>query len=95
LTVDCRRGDTNGAERVFAELVSGAYFRTLGVCAVLGRTLGPDDDRTPDAHPVVVLSYGYWQRRFGGDAQVLNQDIRVNGHPMTIVGRCGSRVQRR
>jgi predicted permease len=74
------------AERIFAELVSGDYFHVLGVNAVLGRTIGPEDDRTPSGHPVVVLSHGFWQRRFGGNANVLNQDIRVNGHPMTIVG---------
>ena len=74
------------SERIFAELVSGEYFRLLGVNAVLGRTLGPDDDRTPSAHPVVVLSHGFWQRRFGGNPNVLNQDIRINDHPMTIVG---------
>ena len=74
------------SERVFAELVSGDYFRLLGVNAPLGRTLGPEDDRTPGGHPVVVLSHGFWQRRFGGDPGVLNQDIRINGHAMTIVG---------
>ena len=74
------------SERVFAELVSGDYFRLLGVNAVMGRTLGPEDDRTPAAHPVVVLSHGFWQRRFGGNPGVLNQDLRINGHAMTIVG---------
>jgi predicted permease len=74
------------SERVFAELVSGNYFQLLGVTAAIGRTLGPEDDRTPGAHPVVVLSHGFWQRRFGANPGVLNQDIRVNGHPMTIVG---------
>ena len=73
------------AERVPAELVSGGYFRTLGVGAGSGRVLGAADDRTPDAHPVVVLSHAYWQRRFGG-ADVLGRDIRINGRPMTIVG---------
>ena len=75
-----------GAQRVFAELVSGAYFRTLGIGAALGRTLGPDDDRTPGAHPVVVLSHAYWQQQFGGETQVLGQTMRVNGHTMTVVG---------
>jgi predicted permease len=74
------------SERVAAELVSGDYFNVLGVGSVLGRTLGPDDDRTPHGHPVVVLSYGYWQRRYGGQPGILNQEIRVNDHPMTIVG---------
>ena len=76
----------DAAQRVATELVSGDYFRMLGVGAAIGRTLGPEDDRAAGAHPVVVLSYGYWQRRFGGDGRVLEQTIRVNGHPMTIVG---------
>ena len=46
----------------------------------------PSDDRTPGAHPVAVLSYGYWQRRFGGDPAVLDQTLVVNGHPLTIIG---------
>ena len=74
------------SERVYAELVSGDYFRVLGVGASVGRVLGPEDDRTPAGHPVVVLSHGFWLRRFGGNAGVLNQDIRINGHAMTVVG---------
>ncbi len=73
-------------ERVYGDLVSGNYFELLGVHAAIGRTLTPEDDRTPGAHPVVVLSYGYWQRRFGANPAVLNQTIVLNAHPMTIVG---------
>ena len=74
------------SDRVVVEVVSGDYFRTLGVGAAIGRVLGPDDDRIPDGHPVVVLSQAYWQRRFGADAGVVGRDVRVNGQPMTIVG---------
>jgi len=74
------------SERAYAELVSGDYFRVLRVGTVLGRALGEEDDRTPGAHPVVVLAHGFWQRRFGADPNVLNQEVRINGHPMTVVG---------
>ncbi len=69
-----------------ALLVSGNYFRVVGVDAALGRLLGEDDDTAPGAHPLVVLTHGYWQKRFGAEASVLNQTLVVNGHPMTIVG---------
>ncbi len=74
------------SERVQGDLVSGNYFEVLGVRPALGRVFNASDDRTPGAHPVAVLSYGFWQRRFGGDPSVLNQTLTVNGHPMTIVG---------
>jgi putative ABC transport system permease protein len=78
---------TNGqAERVSSELVSGNYFDVLGVRAHIGRTLTPDDDKTPGGHPVVILSHNYWTRRFGGDPGVLNRTITLNGLSMTIVG---------
>ena len=48
--------------------------------------LGPDDDRQPGSGQVVVLSYDYWQRRFGARTDVIGQPVRVNGQPMTIVG---------
>jgi putative ABC transport system permease protein len=51
-------------ETLFAELVSGTYFSTLGVRAQLGRTITPEDDVAPGAHPVAVLGHGYWQRAF-------------------------------
>jgi predicted permease len=73
-------------ERSDVSLVSGSYFSTLGVQAVIGRTFTADDDRVPGAHPIAVASYGYWQRRFGGDAGVLNRAVRINGTPITIVG---------
>lgn len=74
------------AERVQAELVSGNYFQVLGVRPVIGRGFTQEDDITPGAHPVVMLSHGYWTRRFGADTTVLNKTIDLNGHPMTIVG---------
>src|SRR5262245_62468046 len=58
-------GDQN--ERVRGELVSGNYYDVLGVRPWLGRLLNQDDDRTPSAHPVVVLSYDYWQQRLSSD----------------------------
>src|SRR5262245_19645145 len=73
-------------ERVDGELISGNYFEILGVTPAVGRVFNAADDRTPGAHPVAILSHGYWLRRFGGDPSVINQTLVVNGHPMTIVG---------
>ena len=67
-------------------LVSGSYFPVLGVRPAIGRLLGPGDDRAVGESPVVVLSHGFWQRRFAGDPNVLNQKMIVNGSTMTIVG---------
>jgi predicted permease len=74
------------SERVSGELVTGNYFEVLGVKPSIGRVFNAADDRTPGAHPVVVLSHGFWLRRFGGNPAVLNQTLVVNGHPLTIVG---------
>jgi predicted permease len=74
------------AERTDAELVSGNYFQILGVRSAIGRPLTPQDDGARGASPYVVLSYGYWQKRFGGNPGVLNGTIDVNHHPMTVVG---------
>ena len=76
----------NNAAHGDARLVSGNYFQLLGVRPALGRLLGEDDDRTPGGSPVAVLSYAYWEARFGLDPSVLNQPVAVNGYPMTIVG---------
>ena len=76
----------NQPELADAELVSGNYFDVLGVQAALGRLFVPSDDLAQEASPVVVLSFGYWQRRFDSDPQVVNQSISINGHPFTIIG---------
>ena len=73
------------ASMVGGELVSGNYFETLGVSSALGRMIQPSDDR-PDSTPVVVLSYGYWQRAFGGAPDVIGRTVRLNGSPFTIAG---------
>jgi predicted permease len=77
---------SGGTERGGAELVTGNYFDVLGVRPALGRLFNQEDDRVPGANPVVVLSHGYWLRRFGGERSVLNQTILVNNTPMTVVG---------
>jgi len=77
------RGETESAS---GELVTGNYFGVLGVPPAAGRVLTPADDQTKGAHPVAVLSHGYWQRRFGGDPSVLGKPVTVNGQSFTIVG---------
>lgn len=72
--------------RVDGELVSGNYFEVLGVRPAIGRLFSMDDDRKVGGHPVVVLSHGYWQRRFGGSTSVLGSVIDVNGSPVTVIG---------
>lgn len=67
-------------------LVSGSYFPTLGLRPAEGRLLDHNDTKVIGESRVVVLSYEYWQDRFGGDKNVLNKSLVVNGHPMTIVG---------
>src|SRR5437870_4871397 len=71
--------------RADGELVSGTFFSTLGVQAILGRALTPDDDRI-GASPAAVISYGYWERRFGRDPGVVGRTISVNSVPFIIVG---------
>src|SRR5262249_13214212 len=73
------------AETATGQLVSGDYYRTLGVQSVLGRTITSDDDR-PGAAPVAVLNYRYWQRRFGLDPEVLGKTLVVNAVPFTVIG---------
>jgi predicted permease len=66
-------------------LVSGDFFTTLGVRAVLGRTLGPADDKL-DSRPVAVLSYAFWRSRFGGDPSIVGKSILVEKTPFTVIG---------
>jgi predicted permease len=68
------------------ELVSGNYFQVLGVQPALGRVLSSQDETAPGANPVTVLSYGYWTRHFGGDPNILNKQLAVNGNSLTVVG---------
>jgi predicted permease len=73
-------------EEVTAELVSGNFFELLGVRPALGRLLTADDDRAIGGHPVAVLSWGAWQRRFAGDSGVVGKAVTINGQPFTILG---------
>jgi len=67
------------------QYVSGSFFATLGVRAVAGRMFDESDDRL-GATPAVVLGYGYWQRRFGGDVGIVGRMIEINGAPATVEG---------
>jgi predicted permease len=73
------------AEEQFVQLVSGDYFAVLGLSPALGRMLGPDDHRA-DAQQVAVISYGLWERQFGGSPGVLGRGLTLNGAHVTIVG---------
>jgi predicted permease len=68
--------------------VNGSYFETLGVPASLGRTLTVNDDRRGGGNdgPVAVISYGFWQRRFGGSADAIGRTLTLEHVPFTVVG---------
>lgn len=73
------------ASMISGQLVSGDFFRTLGLKAAAGRVLELSDD-SPTAAPVAVLNYGYWQSSFGGARDAVGRTIELNGTAFTIVG---------
>ncbi len=79
-------GGAGQNESVQTERVSGNFFSVLGVTAIRGRTLTDDDDRPGAPRPVAVISYGFWQRRFGLDPAVVGKNIALNDVPFTIIG---------
>jgi predicted permease len=89
---DARFNLASGGENDFVEglFTDGAFFTTLGVRAILGRTFEPADDLLPRAQEsgetVAVISYRMWQRRFKGAADVVGQPLVVDGVPFTIIG---------
>jgi macrolide transport system ATP-binding/permease protein len=76
----------NSSEMVQAQLTSGNYFSALGVKPILGRAFTMDDDREQDSHPVAVISYSYWRRRFSANTGAVGAKILLNGTPFTVVG---------
>lgn len=81
----------NGQATVIdGQLVSGDFFRTMGVRAAVGRVLEASDD-SPSAAPVALLNYGYWQSAFGGSRDAIGRTIDLNNVPFTIIGVAESR----
>ncbi len=76
----------DSAEPTHAEIVSGSYFSVLGIRPSLGRLIGESDDQQPGAHPVVVVSHDFWRTRLGSRPDVIGLKVRINTHPMTIIG---------
>src|SRR5215211_143637 len=74
------------ADVVWGELVSGNYFDVMGVKPILGRGFLPEENLTPNTHPVVVLSHYSWQRRFDADPAIVGKSVFLNGTAFTVVG---------
>lgn len=73
-------------ERLWCYHVMGNYFSLLGVGAALGRVIAPEDDRPPGAHPVVMLTYPCWQKRFGANPQIIGRSVLIGGRNYTVIG---------
>jgi predicted permease len=80
-------GIDNQTELIEVEMVAGNFFSMLGVGPAVGRVFNSqEDDQTYQGHPVAVLGYDYWNRRFNRDPGVVGKKILINNYPMTIVG---------
>jgi len=79
-------GTGSAIEQVQARLVSGEYFPTLGVHALLGRVFTTEDDRSSGANPLAVISYNYWKRRFALDPSVIGKSLQLHATIFTIIG---------
>jgi predicted permease len=76
----------DGVEKLQGQVVSANYFRDLGVQAELGRTFLTEEDRTPGANPVMVISHAFWERKFHGEQSIVGRIVNLNGTDFTIVG---------
>jgi putative ABC transport system permease protein len=78
-------GGRGAPERISGALVSADFFRTLGITPLLGRYFAEGEDR-PGADGVTVISHALWQRRFGGDREVVGRSITIDGRTLTVIG---------
>jgi len=85
IEVDTGHGEST-PEKVVGRMVSGNYFTVLGLNPAAGRLLSDSDDTAENANPVVVLGYGFWQRKFAMSPSIIGTDIRLNGSPFTVIG---------
>jgi predicted permease len=84
---DRRDIDTGGGPvRANVEMVTGSYFPVLGVQALYGRTISPDDDNRGHPSPVAVVSYGFWRRQCGGDPSAIGRSIHIQRAAFTVIG---------
>ena len=77
---------SSGGEPMHVSTVSGNLFDVLEARTFLGRFFAKDEDGAPGEKPVLVLSYAYWQRRFGADPSILGRPLVLNGAPFTVIG---------
>jgi predicted permease len=70
-------GSEDHQSYVEGRMVSGNYFAVLGVQPFLGRTIGPEDNRVPGGHPVVVISHAFWERYFNSDPAIIGKTVRL------------------
>lgn len=73
-------------EPLLGEIVTGNYFSVTGLQPVLGRAFSAEEGRPGSGSAVAILGYDLWKERFGGDPSIVGRSIRVNGHPVTIIG---------
>src|SRR5689334_4681853 len=71
---------------VWGQVVSANYFDVVQVKPILGRAFAPDEYKTIGGSPVVVLGHSLWQRRFGGDPDIVGKTVRMNDHPYQVIG---------
>jgi predicted permease len=79
-------GPKGNCQRMWGVTVTGNYFQLLGIKPLAGRLLQPEDDRVRGGHPVMVLTYTGWQKRFGGDPNIIGAKVQVNGREFTVLG---------
>jgi hypothetical protein len=84
--VDLTFSNAEQMEKANQQYVSGWMFSAFGLHPELGRVFSEDDDKTPGAHPLAVLSYDYWQSRFGGDRDVVGRSFRIGNDSYQIIG---------
>jgi hypothetical protein len=83
---DLDSGDGSSPEHLLGKLFSPELFPTLGIKPLIGRVFSETDFRPGQAPSVVLISHDLWRRRFGGDPQILNQRVRLNGQSLSVVG---------
>ena len=79
-------GSGVNAEQVFGVFATSDYFRALGTEPALGRFFGPAEDGEVPSSDVVILSHGFWQRRFGGDRAIVGKPLRIGPRVLTVIG---------